>query len=163
MSFPDSILLPDPQMGNAPPFSTEVTDTSIIVTWIPVRRFSYKVDTCITSTPNSLITATCFVTHRWPKKIGHADLISLLWFISKVFSRFLIPTCLPSSPQLSVLPSQQGESPREETSDSGRIYIPGLFPGTEYTYSVQPIFNGRNRGNPVTRTVVTCAYLIHFN
>ncbi|RVE57756.1 hypothetical protein OJAV_G00202350 [Oryzias javanicus] len=88
----------NPPLGNAPQFTTDVTDTSIVVSWTPVPHIGYK---------------------------------------------------------LTVRPSLGGEAPRDVTSESGSIFISGLTPGVEYTYSLQPVVNGQEQGTPVTSHVVT--------
>ncbi|KAK0132943.1 Fibronectin [Merluccius polli] len=60
--------------------------------------------------------------------------------------------------QLSAQPSLPGESgttPRPATSDTGTVTVMGLTPGTEYTYSLQPIVNRRNRGKPFVHKIIT--------
>uniref|UniRef100_A0A8C4ZWN3 Fibronectin n=1 Tax=Gadus morhua TaxID=8049 RepID=A0A8C4ZWN3_GADMO len=90
-----------PQTGTFPNFTPDYTDTSIIITWLPKPRFSYK---------------------------------------------------LSAQP---TLPGQSGTTPRPATSDSGVVTVTGLTPGTEYTYSLQPVVNGRNQGKPFNHNVVT--------
>ncbi|CAL8246507.1 unnamed protein product [Lota lota] len=90
-----------PQTGTFPNFTPVYTDTSIIITWSPVPKFSYK---------------------------------------------------LSARP---ALPGQSGTTPRPATSDTGTVTVTGLTPGTEYIYSLQPIVNGRNRGNPFNHNIVT--------
>ncbi|XP_048857793.1 fibronectin-like isoform X28 [Brienomyrus brachyistius] len=85
-------------MRNAPRFTTDITSTSITISWSPERKVGYK---------------------------------------------------------LTVRPSLGGEAPRDATSDSGTIYVSGLTPGIEYTYSIQPVINGQEQGTPITRRVVT--------
>uniref|UniRef100_A0A3B3S2R1 Fibronectin n=1 Tax=Paramormyrops kingsleyae TaxID=1676925 RepID=A0A3B3S2R1_9TELE len=85
-------------MRNAPRFTTDITSSSITISWSPERKVGYK---------------------------------------------------------LTVRPSLGGEAPRDATSDTGTIYVSGLTPGIEYTYSIQPVINGQEQGTPITRRVVT--------
>lgn len=79
---------------------------------------------------------------HWPTFSWENSNLCALWLFELFF-------------QLTVRPSQGGEAPRDMTSESGSIYISGLTPGVEYTYSVQPVINGHEQGTPIIRRVVT--------
>nr|APD32925.1 Fn1 [Castor fiber] len=88
-----------PPTSSIPPYNTEVTETTIVITWTPAPRIGFK---------------------------------------------------------LGVRPSQGGEAPREVTSESGSIVVSGLTPGVEYTYTIQVLRDGQERGiPPIINRVVT--------
>ncbi|MEQ2208269.1 hypothetical protein XENOCAPTIV_012237, partial [Xenoophorus captivus] len=131
----------------------EVSDTRISITWAgpPTEVTGYRV----VFSPMGQDGTELRPLHLPVSPNAYAEITHLQPGTLYRFYIYAIRGDAESQPLLSVLPSEEGESPREETSDSGRIDIGGLIPGTQYTYSVQPIFNGRNRGNPITRNVVT--------
>ncbi|KAA0722725.1 Fibronectin [Triplophysa tibetana] len=159
----------------------EVTDSKITMTWTgpPSEVSGYRVTFAPASTdgraqrPLSLPimqNAYAELTHLQPGTLyrfhiyavsGSVDSEPLIGEKSTngVFSRFpekadsILPlTCFL---QLSLRPAQGGDSPRDETSDSGSIVVSGLSPGVEYIYSMQPLFNGRKRGKPINNKITT--------
>ncbi|XP_052421772.1 fibronectin isoform X41 [Carassius gibelio] len=175
-----------PQMGIAPHFSTDVTDTSIIVSWTPVPKIGYKLtvrpsqggeaprDTISESGSVHISGLTPGVEYTYsvqPVINGHEQGNPIIRrvvtlqpmgnapdFSTDVTDTDIIVSWTPVPKigyKLTVRPSQGGEAPRDTISESGSVHISGLTPGVEYTYSVQPVINGHEQGNPIIRRVVT--------
>ncbi|XP_026128041.1 fibronectin-like isoform X5 [Carassius auratus] len=173
-------------MGNAPHFSTDVTDTSIIVSWTPVPKIGYKLtvrpsqggeaprDTISESGSVHISGLTPGVEYTYsvqPVINGHEHGNPIIRrvvtlqpmgnapdFSTDVTDTSIIVSWTPVPKigyKLTVRPSQGGEAPRDTISESGSVHISGLTPGVEYTYSVQPVINGHEHGNPIIRRVVT--------
>ncbi|XP_026128062.1 fibronectin-like isoform X24 [Carassius auratus] len=174
------------QMGIAPHFSTDVTDTSIIVSWTPVPKIGYKLtvrpsqggeaprDTISESGSVHISGLTPGVEYTYsvqPVINGHEQGSPIIRrvvtlqpmgnapdFSTDVTDTSIIVSWTPVPKigyKLTVRPSQGGEAPRDTISESGSVHISGLTPGVEYTYSVQPVINGHEDGNPIIRRVVT--------
>uniref|UniRef100_A0A3Q3GVH8 Fibronectin type-III domain-containing protein n=1 Tax=Labrus bergylta TaxID=56723 RepID=A0A3Q3GVH8_9LABR len=120
-----------PRMGNAPPFSTEITDTSIIITWIPVRRFSYKVHIpALYCSETTVSNETKLKLHQYFYTINGS----------------LCTTCQPPWSLLSItgyrvtstpVNGQRGNSLDELLrADQTSITLDSLNPGAEYNISV---------------------------
>ncbi|XP_026128066.1 fibronectin-like isoform X28 [Carassius auratus] len=173
-------------IGIAPDFSTDVTDTSIIVSWTPVPKIGYKLtvrpsqggeaprDTISESGSVHISGLTPGVEYTYsvqPVINGHEQGSPIIRrvvtlqpmgiapdFSTDVTDTSIIVSWTPVPKigyKLTVRPSQGGEAPRDTISESGSVHISGLTPGVEYTYSVQPVINGHEQGNPIIRRVVT--------